>query len=97
MMRIHYAHPFTHDLSMPAPASTPNRRKKATNLSVDDHLLTQARHYKLNLSQVFEASLTEAIRQCQREQWLRENRAALDAYNEQVEKHGVFSDGLRSF
>ena len=29
--------------------------------------------------------------------WLRRNRAALEAYNEHVEKHGVFSEGLRSF
>jgi len=35
--------------------------------------------------------------QRQREEWLRKNRAALDAYNEHVEKHGVFSDELRSF
>jgi post-segregation antitoxin (ccd killing protein) len=35
--------------------------------------------------------------QRQREEWLRTNRAALDAYNEHVEKHGVFGDGLRSF
>ena len=75
----------------------PRRRKKATNLSVDDNLLEQAKHLKLNLSQVFEASLTEAIRQRQREEWLRKNRAALDAYNDHVEKQGVFSDGLRSF
>lgn len=73
------------------------RRKKAANLSVDDGLLEQARRLKLNLSQVFEASLIEAIRQRQSEDWLRKNRAALDAYNEHVEKHGVFSDGLRSF
>ncbi len=75
----------------------PRRRKKATNLSVDDNLLEQARRLKLNLSQIFEASLTEAIRQRQGEEWLKKNRAALDAYNEHVEKHGVFSDGLRSF
>jgi transcriptional regulator with XRE-family HTH domain len=29
--------------------------------------------------------------------WLKRNRAALDAYNEHVKKHGVFSEGLRSF
>jgi hypothetical protein len=28
--------------------------------------------------------------------WLKRNRAALEAYNVHVE-HGVFSDGLRSF
>lgn len=75
----------------------PRRRKKATNLSADESLLDQARRLKLNLSQVFEAGLTEAIRQRQREEWLRKNRAALEVYNQHVEKDGVFSDGLRSF
>lgn len=86
-----------HTASMLNRTIAPRRRKKATNLSVDDSLLDQARRLKLNLSQVFEAGLTEAIHQRQREDWLRKNRAALDAYNEHVEKHGVFSDGLRSF
>jgi antitoxin CcdA len=75
----------------------PRRRKKAVNLSVDDRLLDQAKRLKLNLSQVFEASLAEAIRQRQRDEWLKKNRAAIDAYNEHVENDGVFSDGLRSF
>src|SRR5688572_20216133 len=29
--------------------------------------------------------------------WLRRNRAALEAYNDHVERDGVFSEGLRSF
>lgn len=82
---------------MLTPTNAPRRRKKATNLSVDDSLLEQAKRLKLNLSQVFEASLAEAIRQRQREEWLRKNRAALDAYNAHVEEHGVFSEGLRAF
>jgi antitoxin CcdA len=78
-------------------ATAPRRRKKAANLSVDDSLLEQARRLKLNLSQVFEAGLAEAIRRRQSEEWLRKNRDALDAYNEHLERHGVFSDALRSF
>ncbi|MFS8084093.1 MAG: type II toxin-antitoxin system CcdA family antitoxin, partial [Acidobacteriota bacterium] len=31
------------------------------------------------------------------ERWLTDNKASLDAYNAFVEKHGVFSDGLRGF
>ena len=77
--------------------TTERRRKKATNLSVDEKLLARARRMKLNLSQVLEAGLAEAIRRKERAEWLRKNRAALDAYNEHVEKHGVFSEGLRSF
>jgi len=72
-------------------------RKKAANLSVDTDLLERAKRLKLNLSQVFETGLSEAIRQRQREEWLKKNRAAIEAYNEYVDKHGVFSDGLRSF
>lgn len=38
-----------------------------------------------------------AIRENPRDLWLQANRAALEAYNEQVESDGVFSDGMRSF
>jgi len=78
-------------------ATAARRRKKAANLSVDEQLLQRARRLKLNLSQVLEAGLAEAIRRQEREDWLKKNRAALEAYNEHVEKHGVFGDGLRSF
>jgi antitoxin CcdA len=80
-----------------AQANPARKRKKATNLSIDHDLLERARRLKLNLSQAVEAGLAEAIRRHERAQWLEKNRAALDAYNEHVEKHGVFSDGLRSF
>jgi len=82
---------------MPTRSPALRRRKTAANLSVDERLLEQAKRLKLNLSQVFEASLGEAIRRHEREEWLRKNRAALDAYNEHVEREGVFSDGVRSF
>jgi antitoxin CcdA len=77
--------------------NAPRRRKKATNLSIDNDLLARARHLKINLSQVVETGLAEAIRRHERAQWLEKNRAALDAYNDHVERQGVFSDGLRSF
>ena len=73
------------------------QRKKPANLSIDSELLEKARRLKLNLSRVLEAGLAESIRNHEREQWLRENSAALEAYNDHVEKHGVFSDSLRSF
>ena len=78
-------------------SATARRRKRAANLSVDDRLLARARRLKLNLSQVFESGLEEAIRRHEAEEWLHRNRAALKAYNEHIEKHGAFSDGQRSF
>ena len=94
-MRINYAHHLAYGTAMTSIATRP--RKKAANLSVDERLLARARRLKLNLSQVFEAGLTVAIRRQEAEEWLKKNRAALDAYNEYIEKHGAFSDGLRSF
>lgn len=42
-------------------------------------------------------ALDEALKKNLQEQWLSENKAAMEAYNSHVEQHGVFSDGLRSF
>lgn len=78
-------------------ADPARRRKRATNLSVDEQLLERAKRLGLNVSRVLEDGLARAIREREADEWLRRNRAALEAYNEQVEKHGVFSDGLRAF
>lgn len=43
-----------------------------------------------------EQALAEALRRTQCEQWLAENSEAVNAYNEDVEAHGVFSDDVRS-
>lgn len=71
--------------------------KKPTNLSINADLLAKAKALKINLSAALEAALAERISASQREQWLEENRSAINAYNEMVEEHGVFSDELRSF
>lgn len=78
-------------------ADVGRRRKRATNLSVDEQLLERAKRLGLNVSRVLEDGLSRAIREREAQEWLRRNRAALEAYNQQVEKHGVFSDGLRAF
>jgi antitoxin CcdA len=71
--------------------------KKATNLSINADLLIKAREMDINLSATLERALVEVIKQRQRDRWLAENHSAIEAYNEHVESHGVFSDGLRSF
>ncbi len=71
--------------------------KKPANLSINAELLQQARELNINLSQTLEQHLAEIVRQARREQWLAENREALDAYNRRVEVRGVYSDGLRRF
>ena len=71
--------------------------KKATNLSINGDLLRQARTMNINLSATLEQALLETLVKRQREQWLVENRAAIEAYNDHVDQHGAFSDGIRTF
>ena len=84
-------------LDMVEPIYKVSAVKKPTNLSINSDLLAQARAVKLNLSRVLEERLVEILRERARVTWLERNRAALEAYNQRVERDGVFSDGLRRF
>lgn len=79
------------------PLFDPEARKKPTNLTVNSDLLAKARKLGINLSASLEHALVEELRRRQAEQWRAENRAAIDAYNEDVGTRGAFSDGLRNF
>jgi len=71
--------------------------KKSANLSINADLLQKAKALDINLSATLEAALAAEVKRRRAEQWLTDNKASLDAYNVFVEKHGVFSDGLRGF
>jgi post-segregation antitoxin (ccd killing protein) len=72
-------------------------RKVPTNLSVRGDLVREARALHLNISEIVEKALEEALRVRRREAWLEENRASIDDYNARVAKRGVFSDDWRRF
>jgi len=69
--------------------------KRATNVSINQGLLEEARALEINLSATFERALEAEVRARKREQWLAENREAIDAYNDHVREHGVFSPMFR--
>lgn len=71
--------------------------KKAVNLRIDKGLIDQAKAMRINLSRLLESSLEGVLRQKQQQMWMSDNREAIDAYNQRVEKRGVFSRGLRRF
>ncbi len=71
--------------------------KRPTNVSIRSDLIEQARALDINLSQEFENHLAEVIRRRRAEQWLRDNREAIEAYNRHIERDGLWSDGLRRF
>ena len=78
-------------------SATRAQPKSATNVSIRRDLLEAARASKINLSATLEQALIGKLREAQERQWREENREAIAAYNQHVEKHGVFSDESRSF
>ena len=71
--------------------------RKPTKLSVNSDLLEKARELGVDLGSTLEEALALEVHKKQRETWLEENREAIEAYNELVARHGVFSTGLRGF
>lgn len=68
--------------------------KAALNLSISDTILNEARALKLNLSQFVEERLDDYIKRRRAEKWQEENREAIKAYNERVERDGMWHKGL---
>ncbi len=87
-MRIHNAH---------MKRAAAKAQKAATNLSLRVDLVRRAKELKLNISELLESALEKAIREVERAAWLESNKEAIEAYNAQVEKRGVFSDDWRQF
>lgn len=71
--------------------------KKAANLSINSDLLSKSKALNINLSATLEQVLREKLAEKEAENWQKENKRAIQAYNEMVEEHGLFSDEHRSF
>lgn len=71
--------------------------KRATNLTIDQALLDEARALNINLSATFEASLREAVRKEKAYEWLEENRAAIQSSDDWVTQHGLPLEKYRQF
>lgn len=82
---------------MLAESYNPEAPKKPTNLSINSDLLRQAKACHINLSQTLEQRLIELVRESRRQEWLKENQAALVEYNSRIETRGAFGDSLRRF
>jgi post-segregation antitoxin (ccd killing protein) len=52
---------------------------------------------RLNLSQLLEQALEEALRERESADWLEQSAGAIDAYNAPVGARGTFSDDWRRF
>ncbi|HEY0478727.1 MAG TPA: type II toxin-antitoxin system CcdA family antitoxin [Kofleriaceae bacterium] len=72
-------------------------RKAPTNLSLRIDLVQRAKALDLNLSEVVESALEQAIVAAEQARWLAENDDAIDYFNAFVEKHGLFGEEFRQF
>ena len=82
---------------MPRRKTSTSIPRRATNVSVRSDLLSAAHKAGINLSATLERALTEELATVRRQKWREENREAIQAYNEHIEKHGTFSDDVRRF
>lgn len=83
-----------------AQVSPPSSRsaRRATNVTLPEALLQQAREMGINLSQACERGLAAEIAMLRAERWLAENRAAIAAWNAHIAPpHGLPLARFREF
>ena len=74
-----------------------NTPKKPTNLTLNAKVLDLARELGMNLSQTVDTLLAEEVRRRYWERWNADNKGAIDAYNERIERDGLPLARYRSF
>lgn len=80
-----------------ATSSNPAAPRRATNITLPEPLLRDARALGINVSQECERGLAAAVAEHRRARWLEENKQAIDAYNEHVDRHGPPLAAYRQF
>ncbi|MBN9561750.1 MAG: type II toxin-antitoxin system CcdA family antitoxin [Alphaproteobacteria bacterium] len=80
------------------PKNPPGARpKRATNVSLSEALIDEARQLGINVSQACERGLAEEVLRIRRQRWLEENREAIDAYNARIARDGLTLAAYRRF
>jgi antitoxin CcdA len=82
---------------VPEAAARGSPPRKATNVTLPEPLLKEARELGVSLSQACERGLAASVAEARSRQWLRDNREAFDAWNEYVEQHGLPLAEFRQF
>ena len=71
--------------------------KKPTNLSVNSDLLKKIKALNINLSATLEQALRAKLAEAAASNWKKENKRAIETYNDFVEVNGLFADEHREF
>lgn len=71
--------------------------KKPKNLYIRTDLLQVADADNLNLSNMLEERLIDYCKKKREKEWLEENKEGIAAYNERIERSGIFASKHRRF
>lgn len=71
--------------------------KRHANVTIRGDLIDAAREFGINLSALLEQALIDALAEMRRVEWGSSNAGGIAAYNDNLDRHGTFSSGGRSF
>ena len=71
--------------------------KNATNVSLSETVLADAKALRINISQAAEAGVARAVAERRAALWVAENAKAFECWNDDVEKNGFPLAKYRSF
>ena len=71
--------------------------RRATNVTLPQSLLDEARDFGINLSQACERGVVAELAAARRSRWLAENSEAIDGWNDHVEQNGIPLAAFRQF
>ncbi|MBW8754704.1 MAG: type II toxin-antitoxin system CcdA family antitoxin [Sphingomonadales bacterium] len=73
------------------------RRRKATNVSLDEELVAEAKELGVNVSRACEKGLAAEVREARRQKWVEENWDAIQSSNAYFQEHGLPLAKYRQF
>lgn len=66
-----------------------SQKRKPVNLTIREDIYAEAKKLKINASKAAEAGIYDAVKKAKEQAWLEENRNAIQAHNERIEREGV--------
>lgn len=71
--------------------------RRATNITLSEALIAEARELGINVSQACERGLAASVAEARRVRWLEANREAMEAWNGYVAEDGLPLAAYRTF
>ena len=73
------------------------RDRRPTNVTLPVELVAEAKALNINVSQACESGLARSVTEARRARWLEDNKNAIEAYNDMIERDGLPLDEFRQF